>query len=412
MRIASPVINDAFLDQVVASSKSDPSVVRSLRRLPWWTKRQLLGRNPRANRRAARTMWHVYFGLSLLIAATLCLPVNGQIFNPWPVCQPGDVCCPQRQAPQPAVPSARETQRPNLAIVRITSTDGRQIFLGSGTVVGPDRVLTADHVLPPQPTNIEVAFADGQRVNATILARDPGNDLAALAIPTAERLKYRIAEAIPAIGDRTWTAGYGDSSNRFRHVYGPLRHHATAKGGAPGQTLVVAGSARDGDSGGPLINAAGRLVGVISGSDGKVVVGTCCLKIREFLGSIRRPPGGAWPPLPPAPGERGPQGEPGPIAPDTDPLADRLDALEERIMAAVAAIPAGPQGEPGPQGPPGASAEIDMDDLVEKVMDRLPGITFQPVDLDGNPSAEPRTRKLGETIKLKPVPAKRPQLSE
>ena len=305
------------------------------------------------------------------------------------------------------------------AVVRIAAQTGRMTTWGSGTLIVSDdpnkiTILTCAHLLKPRPSSIEVRFPDGLRAMAIISAIDTKWDLATLQIASAgDTRPVVVASEYSRAGDPIWFAGYGSGSyfsQKGRAVgyvlVGKLSKLSTR------ETLQLTGQARGGDSGGPIINERGELAGVLWGTIDGQVYGTYCGRIQWFLGrrgnnqcrdgqcENGKPVSVDSTPLP--------SGETTSPVVVTPPSTDRLDAIETRLdelLAAIGAIPAGAQGErgepgiPGEPGQPGEAATIDVDALVEAVMKRLPGITFQPVDADGKPLGDSVTRRLGETLK-------------
>jgi S1-C subfamily serine protease len=155
---------------------------------------------------------------------------------------------------------------PAVVGVRAIRADGRPLGLGSGVVYTPDGyVLTNSHVLR-NGARISVSLTNGRAVEATIVGDDPESDLAVLRIPggalehasIGRSADLRVGQLVIAVGN-------------------PLGYHATVTAGivsalgrslrAPSGRLIESVIQTDaalnpGNSGGPLADARGQVVGI------------------------------------------------------------------------------------------------------------------------------------------------------
>ncbi len=142
--------------------------------------------------------------------------------------------------------------------------DARRRLPASGIAYAPDLVLTADHVVE-RDEEISVLLPDGQRVSAAIAGRDPGNDLAVLRLEGHAALPAEIAVQPARVGQlalalgRPSEEGIQASLGVVSAIGGPAR---TGRGGLLEQYLRTDTVSYPGFSGGPLVDAAGRVLGM------------------------------------------------------------------------------------------------------------------------------------------------------
>ncbi len=158
-----------------------------------------------------------------------------------------------------------------------------QAGTGSGFLIDEQgHILTNNHVVEDA-KSLEVTLADGTKVPATLVGRDPNNDLAVIkisvpgrrlpAIPLGDSAGLQVGQFAIAIGnpfglDRTVTTGVISSLNRS------LR----AENGREMRGIIQTDAAiNPGNSGGPLLNSRGEVIGIntaiFSPSGGSVGIG-------------------------------------------------------------------------------------------------------------------------------------------
>jgi S1-C subfamily serine protease len=142
---------------------------------------------------------------------------------------------------------------------------GRRWGLGTGVVVGEDRILTNAHNL--RDNEVEVTFAGGRRAVARVAGVDPDLDLGALQVDTAgaQAVRWSPAESSPGVGGAVFALGnpggrglrvtLGFVSSADRGFRGPGGRRIT---GAIEHTAPLP----RGSSGGPLVDGEGRLLGL------------------------------------------------------------------------------------------------------------------------------------------------------
>ncbi|MFH1181224.1 MAG: trypsin-like peptidase domain-containing protein [bacterium] len=159
----------------------------------------------------------------------------------------------------------------------------REIGGGSGFIISEDGlVLTNKHVVSDEEADYTVFTTDGEKYPAKVLARDPVRDLAVLKIETEKGIDDQgklLAKPFPAVrlGDSgnlqigQTVVAIGNALGEFKNtvsvgVISGLGRTVTASGGGITETIedVIQTDAaiNKGNSGGPLLNLKGEVVGV------------------------------------------------------------------------------------------------------------------------------------------------------
>ena len=156
---------------------------------------------------------------------------------------------------------------------------------GSGTLVAVNRncglIVTNWHVVRDATGPILVTFPNGFRSDATVLRADRNWDLAALVIWRPNVEPVPLATAVPKPGEPLAIAGYGSGS--YRTTAGECTQYVAPGQNQPFEMVELAAAARNGDSGGPILNGRGELAGVLFGSAAGRTTGSYCGRVRWFL---------------------------------------------------------------------------------------------------------------------------------
>lgn len=158
---------------------------------------------------------------------------------------------------------------PSLVIIQTAGSGGdpKAEGLGTGVIVSQEgAILTANHVVAGGGT-ITVSFADGTRSVARIDTAQPENDIAVL---VADTLPEVVVPAVLGGGVRV-----GDPVYAVGHPLGLTASFSSGVVSATGRTIEAQGlkltdliqfdaAVNPGNSGGPLLNSAGQVVGIVT----------------------------------------------------------------------------------------------------------------------------------------------------
>jgi len=176
-------------------------------------------------------------------------------------------------------------ERTGKSVVRVEARRGRA---GTGIVWDTNLIVTADHVLESD-ENIEVVAAAGGH-KATVVGRDPGTDLALLKVdnlsaPAAPRGRagdLKIGHLVLAIGRP------GELHATLGVVSSLSASWRSWRGGEIDRLIQTNAELYPGFSGGPLVDAEGRVVGVNSWHLGRGISRAIPVDAAdEVVGSLR-----------------------------------------------------------------------------------------------------------------------------
>src|SRR3990167_1148168 len=203
----------------------------------------------------------------------------------------------------PTFPEGSPAERFNEYFGRDDDGFQRQGSLGSGFVISADGyIVTNNHVIEKADT-ITITFSDGRELQAKLVGRDQDSDLAVLKVASSKPLPFvELADSDAAVvGD--WVIAIGNPLGFGGSVSAGIIS-ATGRDlntGRADNYIQTDAAINQGNSGGPLFNLAGQVVGVntaiISQSGGSIGLGfsvpsNTVKRISQQLikeGRVRRP---------------------------------------------------------------------------------------------------------------------------
>jgi S1-C subfamily serine protease len=166
-------------------------------------------------------------------------------------------------------PVVANTQ-PSVLKVRAIAPSCQKVLEGSGFVLSPNRVMTNAHVVAG--ANSVTVEASGNPYDATVISYDPTVDIAILSVPNLPAGPLAFANSPATPGTEGIVMGYPGGGNfvatpaRIREVItlnGPdIYRHATINR----EVYTVRANVEQGNSGGPLIDLDGQVLGVVFGA--------------------------------------------------------------------------------------------------------------------------------------------------
>ena len=167
-----------------------------------------------------------------------------------------DIVATAKNVPQLVADSRRFT-------VFIASNREEGVQLGSGVVYdSTGMVVTAAHVVQ-EADKVDIYLWNGTVVSAEVLGRSKEHDLALLRMPAAGYPAATFGDSSEAqVGDEVLVLGY-PATFRFNTPATATRGMISQPSAGPqSQYIQIAASLNPGDSGGPLLNSAGQLIGI------------------------------------------------------------------------------------------------------------------------------------------------------
>jgi hypothetical protein len=208
------------------------------------------------------------------------LPPSGPVlqalarFDPFPRIAGPD---PNVRPPDSAIARDRDVARAGRSVVRVLGTACGLGVQGSGWVSGNGVVVTNAHVVAGQDDTSVQLGGEGNRLDADAVWFDPRNDLALLRVPElsgtpALRLRSEAPEGTSAaILGFPENGPYDVRPGRLGRTATVVTQDAYGRGPVQRSITSLRGRVRSGNSGGPVVDGAGRVVTTVfaaSVSDG------------------------------------------------------------------------------------------------------------------------------------------------
>ncbi len=186
-------------------------------------------------------------------------------FDPLPLL--GDLPGSRLPAPDPSVRQAAGARAAQSAVVKVIGTSCGLSVSGSGWVVAPELVATNVHVVTGQ-EDTRVLTPSGGDLDASVVHADSQNDVALLRVPglataplvrAPESDEPRTVALLGYPGDGPLVSAPG-TAGPTRRILG---RNAYGEGPVLREVVPLRGAVRRGDSGGPAVDARGRVVGMM-----------------------------------------------------------------------------------------------------------------------------------------------------
>ncbi|RZS41282.1 colicin V production protein [Herbihabitans rhizosphaerae] len=175
-------------------------------------------------------------------------------------------------APDPALQGSFVVSKLEDSVLKINAKapSCSRAMEGTGFVIAPQRIMTNAHVVAGA-DEVSVQTKQGA-LPARVVHYDPGTDIAVLSVPRLRAEKIPFAERDAVSGDSAIVLGYPldgpyhASSARVRertNLRGPDIYDSRT---VTRDVFTIRGDVRSGNSGGPLVDEAGQVIGVVFGA--------------------------------------------------------------------------------------------------------------------------------------------------
>jgi S1-C subfamily serine protease len=170
-------------------------------------------------------------------------------------------------APNSGIVRARGVGVASASVVKITGNACGFGIEGSGWVAGPGLVVTNAHVVSGETDTVVQLRGRGRALRAHALAFDAHDDIAVLRVPGLSAPALLLASG-PVVGESAAILGFplnGGFALQPARLGATQRTNTTNAYGNPAIRLIssLRGLVQSGNSGGPLVNAGGAVIGTV-----------------------------------------------------------------------------------------------------------------------------------------------------
>ncbi len=160
--------------------------------------------------------------------------------------------------------------RPSVVKIRGVATSCQKVLEGTGFVIAPNRVMSNAHVVAG--SDSVTVEAEGQTFEATVVSYDPDADISILDVPNLPLQPLVFADQPAKTGTDAVVLGFPGGGD---FVATPARVREIIELSGPDiyktktvnrEVYTIRGTVRQGNSGGPMINRSGQVIGVVFGA--------------------------------------------------------------------------------------------------------------------------------------------------
>lgn len=174
----------------------------------------------------------------------------------------------QAEAPDPGIPQPVNDAAGGVVRILSSAPSCGSDSEGSGWVVADDRVITNAHVVAGSEQTFVQIGGVGALLEAEIVVFDPARDLAVLAVPGLPVAPLPLGTEL-APGDSAVVAGYPENGGydteaaRVRDIIDAVGRDIYEQDAVTREIYSLRSLVRPGNSGGPLFDSSGAVVGVV-----------------------------------------------------------------------------------------------------------------------------------------------------